>query len=624
MGRLEIGRLEGRLIHLTNLPAFQPSILTHLLLEVVYQQVTTERYLMLKSIRWQLPLSYAAIALLTVLALGVVLLATLRSFYTQQELNYLARNAQQISPEMARMVWTGLPPDGIQAQLKNFSFLSQARVRLLDAQGQPLADSGEPLAQPEVAALSVKVKALAAAPGDVLVKPFTAAVKGMLPADDYASFIYIQRPDTVVAPADMLLTRTLIITRTNGEEEIFHWEFSRPVTGTQVITAEAGKEVFAVMGEPGELSPPPDFISVVPAIRPLFGASPAVGIALAGPRSDQAISQPFDGPAGELLGYAELSQGPAYGREILTSVAWSWAIAGGVAVALAAGAGWLISRRLSSPLLALADVTGRMAQGNLSVRAEVARPAPAEVGLLARSFNEMADQVEETVLTLRRFVADAAHELHTPLTALRTNLELVNGGEANSAPYIQQAQAQVERLERLTRDLLDLSKLETGSGETHFAPLSLNTLVQETGELYASRAEQAGLAFSLVVPEQLVAVKGNETHLRRALSNLLDNALKFTPAGGVIRLGLQVIDAPGEGPDRQWAEIWVEDNGIGVSPDDGPQLFSRFYRGRNAAAYPGSGLGLAIVKAIAEGHHGQVLVEDRMPGVCFRLRLPLA
>lgn len=579
---------------------------------------------MLKSIRWQLPLSYAAIALLTVLALGVVLLAMLRSFYTQQELDYLARNARQVSPEMARMVQTGLPPDGIQAQLKNFSFLSQARVRLLDAQGQPLADSGEPLAQPQVAALSVKVKMLAAAPDDVLVQPFTAAVTRAHPADDYASFIYIQQPDAKIPPAGMLLTRTLIITRSGGEDkEFFHWEFSQPVTGTQMITTAAGEDVFTIVGEPGELSSPPDFISVVPAIRPLFGASPAVDIALAGPRSDQTISQPFYGPAGELLGYAELSQGPAYGREILTSVAWGWIVAGGVAVALAAGAGWLISRRLSAPLLALANVTGRMAQGNLSVRAEVTQPAPAEVGLLARSFNEMADQVEETVLTLRRFVADAAHELHTPLTALRTNLELVNGGEANADPYIQQAQAQVERLERLTRDLLDLSKLETGSGEAHFAPLSLNTLVQETGELYASRAEQSGLAFSLAAPEQLVAVKGNETHLRRALGNLLDNALKFTPAGGAVRLGLQVIDAPGEGQDRQWAEIWVEDNGIGVSPGDGPQLFSRFYRGRNAAAYPGSGLGLAIVKAIAEGHHGQVLVEDRMPGVCFRLHLPL-
>lgn len=584
---------------------------------------------MLKSIRWQLPLSYAAIALLAALALGVVLLTTLRGFYTRQELDYLTLNAQQLSPEMARMVQAGLPPDGMQAQLKNFSFLSQARVRLLDAQEQPLADSGEPLAQPQVAALSVEVGTLGAVPAEVLVQPFSEVVSGPIPANDYASFIYIQRPNVEFAPADMILTRTMTLTGTGGEAGIFQWETGQPVTGTQVVTAEISEGIFTVTGGPGRLFPPPDFISVVPAIRPFFWASPAVDISLAGPQSDQIITQPFYGSAGELLGYAELSQGPAYGREILTSVAWGWAIAGGVAVALAAGVGWLISRRLSAPLLALTEVTGRMAQGNLSARAEVTRPAPAEVGLLAHSFNEMAEQVEETVLTLRRFVADAAHELHTPLTALRTNLELVGSGETGADSYIQQAQAQVERLETLTRDLLDLSKLETGANEVNFAPLSLNILVQETGELYASRAEQAGLSFSLAVPEQLVAVKGNETHLRRALGNLLDNALKFTPAGGTVRLGLQVVTAPGGEADsqpshRQWAELWVEDNGIGIPPGDVPQVFSRFHRGRNAAAYPGSGLGLAIVKAIAEGHHGQVLVEDQMPGACFRLRLPLA
>lgn len=584
---------------------------------------------MFKSIRWQLPLSYAAIALLAALALGVVLLTTLRSFYTRQELDYLTLNAQQVSPEMARMVQAGLPPDGMQAQLKNFSFLSQARVRLLDAQGQALVDSGEPIAQPEVAALSVRVEAQDTTSGAILTQPFTAAIAEPLPADDYASFIYIQRPDVEFGPAERVLTRTLTISQSGGEVEIFSWPFGQSVSGTQVMTAEVGADVFTVAGGPGEFPPPPDFISVVPAIQPFFGASPVVDISLVGPRSDQTISQPFYDPAGKVLGYAELSQGPAYGREILTSVAWGLAIAGGVAVALAAGAGWLISRRVSAPLLALTEVTGRMAQGNLSARAEVTRPAPAEVGLLAHSFNEMAEQVEETVLTLRRFVADAAHELHTPLTALRTNLELVNSGEAGATSYIQEAQAQVERLETLTRDLLDLSKLETGANEANFAPLSLNTLVQETGELYASRAEQAGLAFSLVVPEQLVAVKGNEIHLRRALGNLLDNALKFTPAGGAVRLGLQVITAPGgeannQPSPRQWAEIWVEDNGIGIPPGDVPQVFSRFHRGRNAAPYPGSGLGLAIVKAIAEGHHGQVLVEDQMPGACFRLRLPLA
>jgi two-component system OmpR family sensor kinase/two-component system sensor histidine kinase CpxA len=312
-----------------------------------------------------------------------------------------------------------------------------------------------------------------------------------------------------------------------------------------------------------------------------------------------------------------LSQGPAYGREILTSVAWGWATDSGVAVVVAAGVGWLISRRLSAPLLALTEVTGRMAQGDLSAHAEAARPAPTEVGLLAHSFNEMAEQVEGTVLALRRFVADAAHKLHTPLTALRTNLELI-AGETSPHIQVEQAQAQVERLETLTRDLLDLSRLESGAGQASVGPVALNRLVQETSELYASRAEQAGLAFALELPKQSLIVQGSESYLRRALSNLLDNALKFTPAGGSIRVGLQPLTTS-----RQ-VELWVEDTGIGIPPGDVPHLFSRFHRGRNAAAYPGSGLDLAIVKAIVEGHGGQVTAEHQRQGACFRLRLPLA
>ena len=143
-------------------------------------------------------------------------------------------------------------------------------------------------------------------------------------------------------------------------------------------------------------------------------------------------------------GYVELSEGPAIGREILTSVAWGWAGSSAVAVLIAAGVGWLISRRLSIPLLALTGATSRMAEGELSTRAQVVRKD--ELGQLATSFNEMAARVENTVVTLRRFVADAAHELHTPLTALRTNLDLmVRDGESTDRRGLVE-RAQVEHI----------------------------------------------------------------------------------------------------------------------------------------------------------------------------------
>jgi signal transduction histidine kinase len=138
--------------------------------------------------------------------------------------------------------------------------------------------------------------------------------------------------------------------------------------------------------------------------------------------------------------------------------------------------------------------------------------------------------------------------------------------------------------------------------------------VRETSELYASRAEQAGLAFDLVLPETEVMVWGDEAQLRRALGNLLDNGIKFTPEGGSVCVGVRCVE--------EWAELWVEDTGIGVPEQDLPHLFGRFHRGRNVAVYPGNGLGLAIVKAIVEGHGGRVTGENLGPRTRFTLRLP--
>jgi signal transduction histidine kinase len=140
-------------------------------------------------------------------------------------------------------------------------------------------------------------------------------------------------------------------------------------------------------------------------------------------------------------------------------------------------------------------------------------------------------------------------------------------------------------------------------------------MVRETSELYASRAEQAGHCFSMDLPGSSVIGTVNESQLRRALGNLLDNAIKFTPAEGSIGVGL----APRDGQ----VELWVKDTGIGIPAEDLPQLFSRFHRARNTASYPGSGLGLAIIKAIVEGHHGQVSVNSGAHGTCFTLQLPL-
>ncbi len=342
----------------------------------------------------------------------------------------------------------------------------------------------------------------------------------------------------------------------------------------------------------------------------LFGGSDAES----GSRSDRTIEASLTSGSA-VVAKILLSEGPAYGAAVVRTTLVAWLIAGCAALILAALAGWLTSRRMTRPLLAIAAASNGMAHGDLAVRAQVDRAD--EIGLLADSFNAMADKNQATVTALRRFVADAAHEIGTPLTALQTDLELAKDSPAKASRerLIDRAMVQADRIQRLSGALLRLSVLETGL-PSELERLDLVPLVRAVAGSFASRAEQAGIGFAVEVVTGELPVKGYEAGLRAAIENLVDNALKFTPSGGSVTLG-----AAGE--DRQ-AMVWVEDTGIGIPPDDVAALFSRFHRGRNAAAYPGSGLGLAIVEATMELHGGKASVKSSPAGSRFELRLPLA
>jgi signal transduction histidine kinase len=338
-------------------------------------------------------------------------------------------------------------------------------------------------------------------------------------------------------------------------------------------------------------------------------------------RSPQVVRVALVDTSGALTGAIELSEGPAYGRDILTSVARGWLAAGVLAVLLASLAGWLVAGRITAPIHALAQTASRMADGDLAARVpDAGGPSTSqdELGQMARAFNRMADQVESTIVTLRQFVADAAHQMHTPLTALRTNLELAAGpGDAAPQPiYLARAQGQVARLTLLTDELLQLARVETGIAGAQGQRFDLAALARSLAEAQAARAEQAGLEFNLLTPETPVWVMGQPEQISALADNLVDNALKFTPAGGAVTVRLAVAEAD--------AVFSVEDTGIGIPRDELPQLFRRFHRARNAAAIPGSGLGLAYVKAVAERHGGRVAAEDTGRGARFTVTLPQA
>jgi signal transduction histidine kinase len=239
-----------------------------------------------------------------------------------------------------------------------------------------------------------------------------------------------------------------------------------------------------------------------------------------------------------------------------------------------------------------------------------------EFGILATSFNRMAEQVEGTITTLQRFISDAAHELNTPLTALRTNLELIpeEQDRTTQQSYVDHALQQTKRLEELTGALFDLSKLESGAVDEEVGLFNLSQLIHDESERYASIAEQKGIEFSLDLPGEEIQMMGRSNQIRTAMSNLFDNAVKFTPEGGSVVIGLKT--------EGTLIRLWVEDTGIGIPDGEILQLFQRFHRAPNASTYPGNGLGLAIVKTIVEAHCGSICVENLDPGVRFTIDFP--
>ena len=503
------------------------------------------------SIRWGLPASYALIALLAALSLGSMMLLVLRSYYVDQEREYLYGNATALEPMIERILQSNLPENSLQDQITGLSFLSQTQIRLLDTNGNILADSGVPQAHQVVAVSS-----------------------GMPVAGNVMFSVPVNKPPEL---------GPLFLYQDDQSPA-----FQEPAPFEKTVPA----------GKTGDI-----IVSV--------NASPYGYGFVAGAKSDatrrssQSVSVLLMSSDGNKLGVLEFSNGPSYGADVIDSVTLAWLIASVFAILFAALAGWVMSRRVTRPVLALENATRQMEQGNLAVRVNLPHEKQHEFLSLANSFNGMAEQVEQTISTLRAFIADAAHELHTPLTALQANIELARNEESATVQtrYLSRAHEQGQRLEVLVKSLLDLSRIEAAESKSSFAPVEVIQLTREVGEQFASRAEQMDRGFSLELPNQSVLMSGNEMHLRQVLMNLLENALKFTPADG--NIALDVDCSAGE------VKLTVSDSGIGIPPEDLPHVFERFHRGRNASEYSGNGLGLAIVKAIVTEHNGRVAIQSQ-------------
>jgi signal transduction histidine kinase len=371
----------------------------------------------------------------------------------------------------------------------------------------------------------------------------------------------------------------------------------------------ASINVFSQLSEESPWSENPVFLAQMPVQPALFGIEPGIQGSQKITRTDQVISIQLLSPDGKELSTLELSEGLAFGGTIIENVAKAWAAASIVAVIIAGLSGWLIARRLTAPLSQLITVTDQMTAGQLSSRAEI--NTGDEFDSLGQSFNSMAEKLENIIETLRSFVADSAHQLLTPVSALRLNLELAEGGQ-NYRKFLTEAQAQAFRLQELIDSMLDLSKIE--AVQTQYLPVSLTTILKEIDEGYLQIANKKEVFLVTEYLDSKALVLGDRGQITRALENLVDNAIKFSSTGGKVTLSLK------ETPET--CEITVIDQGVGIHQKELPLVFQRFFRGRDSAAYPGSGLGLAIVKAIADRHEAVVKLSSSPDGTTVTLSFP--
>jgi heavy metal sensor kinase len=291
-----------------------------------------------------------------------------------------------------------------------------------------------------------------------------------------------------------------------------------------------------------------------------------------------------------------------------------------VALAMAGFGGYFLARRALAPIEGMARRAREINADQLHARLVAPDPND-ELGHMAAAFNDTLARLERSFEQLRRFTSDAAHELRTPLTAIRSVGEVGLRTEAGAEHYREVIASMLEEVSRLTRlvdGLLAVARADAGQVQLERTGVAVLELARDVAAFLEALAEEKGLILS-VEGDDSVLVSGDRLVLRQVLVNLLDNAIKYSPAGG--RVAVRVL-CDGEGQ----AAIEVEDSGPGIAAEHRERVFDRFYRVDEARSREagGVGLGLAMAKWGAEAHGGRLDLVSGDSGCRFRLRLPAA
>ncbi|MBO9392395.1 ATP-binding protein [Caldilinea sp.] len=338
----------------------------------------------------------------------------------------------------------------------------------------------------------------------------------------------------------------------------------------------------------------------------------------------------------QLMGAVQIIQPVTTALTALTQVNRYLILGTTISIVLAAIVGAFLARRALAPIDTITETANAITRAHdLSKRIDI-RDNASEVGRLAATFNAMLDRIQQLFQAQERLIGDVSHELRTPLTTIQGNIELLQRMAASShgtnslsqaevAELLQESlnevKAESERMNKMISDLLLLAQADSGALQIQMAPVEMDTLLldvyRQTRRLvehYKGRPDALEVRLG---SEDQALVRGDRERLRQVLVNLAENAVKYTPEGGVITFSLENRDG--------WVRISVSDTGIGISEEQQAAIFERFYRTDKARSREmgGSGLGLSIAQRIAQAHNGKITVVSQLnQGSTFTLWLP--
>jgi len=313
----------------------------------------------------------------------------------------------------------------------------------------------------------------------------------------------------------------------------------------------------------------------------------------------------------------------AIGRPIATNettvqeFTWRYFIILPLAVAISALFGWFLAGRALAPVNDVAETSERITHSNLNMRLQP-RGAHDELDRLVDSFNRMMERLNFSFEQIRQFSTDVSHELRTPLTVIRGQLEVALFTANTTEQYrdaMVNALEEVERLSNIVRALLMLSQAESGQLALNKTDVDMCEMVAELSEQYQIVAESANVSLECQTTRQHCHIHADRVQMERLITNLLSNALKYTPAGGRVDVRVEA--------GHETVRLVVADNGVGIAADHLPHIFDRFYRVPSADPDKGLGLGLSFVAWIVKAHGGSIDVQSELnKGTRFTVTLP--